>query len=169
MYKNQNCFPLERVINKQKQLRVSPNDRIRRVACEMAELHTGVAGVLDEKGRFVGILTEKDIVRKSVGIFKNVDKTLVGEIMTVMPIVVPASATAIDALNTMLTNGIRTLPVVNGHRLLGILDIRDLYDEVRSLMTKAIDERDEVISYFYGENYGGVARAKPLTQPFGIV
>jgi CBS domain-containing protein len=146
---------LQGVLNKQRLLALSPDDWIRKAARMMSEYHVSAAGVLDENDNFIGLITEQDIVKRAVGVHKNVDRTRVKEIMNRNPVAISVCACINDALITMTNNDVRNLPVLDGHQLVGIIDIRDLYKEVQVLMHKAIKERDSVITYFYGESYGG--------------
>ncbi len=166
MKTSNNTSPLQIILNKRPLLTVSPTDLIRMAACLMQEHHVCATGVVDDEGRFIGLLTERDIIKQAVGVHRNVDKTMIGEIMTIQPIVIPMTATIYEALTAMTHHGIRNLPVVDGEKLVGIIDIRDLYEAMQNLMQKAMDEKDLVISYYYGEDYGG---CKESPRPFGAV
>ena len=59
------------------------------------------------------------------------------------------------ALDIVATRGYRYLPVLKEGRMIAILDVRDLYEEVRRIMTQALDQKDLLLSYVFHEPYGG--------------
>lgn len=83
--------------------------------------------VLDEEKRVIGIITERDIVRRGVAKDLDLKSTKVGEIMTKKVVVVLADADLGMVAKVMNSKGIRRVPVVNRFgKLLGVIDSRDL-------------------------------------------
>jgi CBS domain-containing protein len=81
---------------------------------------TGISGVpVIKDGQIVGIITRKDLLRKP-------DETQLGLLMTPDPITIRPDATIADAARLMIRHGIRRLPVVEDHRLVGLLSVSDL-------------------------------------------
>lgn len=76
-------------------------------------------------GSVVGILTERDVLR-AAGTDGDLLSTRVRDWMTRDPTTAPADQDTEDALVTMLGNGFRHLPVVDGADLVGIVSLRDL-------------------------------------------
>ena len=76
---------LRDIVDKRPLLTAKPDELVRNVACRMPIDKTGAVTVVDEKGTFIGILTERDIVQKAVGVFRNVDETTVDKTMTRHP------------------------------------------------------------------------------------
>ena len=148
--------PLHELVSQNQYLRVSPNDLIRNVACQMPEHHTSAAVVLDEKEKLIGIVNEQDIVEKAVGARRNVDETTVDKIMTSDPVTISIDAPFTEALLLMTENSFRTLPVMDGDHVAGIFDIRYLYDALIKLLKEEINLRDGLISYAWGDGYGAV-------------
>ena len=68
--------------------------------------------VITEKDRVVGILTERDILKKVVGIIEDYKKALVTEIMTREPTCIRLSDEIGMALNLIEEGGFRHLPVL---------------------------------------------------------
>jgi CBS domain-containing protein len=82
--------------------------------------------VITENGRPVGVLTDKDIMKKIVR-NKNVFQEDVGTLMSQPLVSVPPDMRVVDALNLMRKKNIRRLPVVNEGRLEGLVTVhRDL-------------------------------------------
>ncbi len=91
-----------------------------------APLRAGAAGVVDEKGRLIGIVTLGDFFR----LFRAKDHSpdlAVVEFMTRSPKRVDIHARATEALRIMRKHRIDELPVVDDDgRLVGLVDIQDL-------------------------------------------
>jgi CBS domain-containing protein len=82
--------------------------------------------VITENGRPVGVLTEKDVMKKIVK-DKNVFQEDVGTLMSQPLVSVPPDMPVVDALDLMKKKNIRRLPVVNEGRLEGLVTVhRDL-------------------------------------------
>jgi CBS domain-containing protein len=105
-------------------LSVAPEDTIGEAAQKMVERGVGAAVVLDY-GRLIGIFTERDLMR-AVADRVHSSEARVREWMTGEPITITPDTSAEEAAQTMLDNGFRHLPVVEGERPVGILSIRDV-------------------------------------------
>lgn len=83
--------------------------------------------VLDGQGtnRPIGLITEADIVH-TVADGKDVNEVRIRDLMTTNPTVITAATSVRDAAETMLAGDFRHLPVVDGTRLAGIVDIGDV-------------------------------------------
>lgn len=76
-------------------------------------------------GAVLGILTERDVLR-AAGTDGDLLSTRVRDWMTREPTTAPADEDTEDAIVTMLDNGFRHLPVMDGPDLVGIVSLRDL-------------------------------------------
>ncbi len=77
--------------------------------------------VVDESGRLIGIVTDRD-VRSAVGYDRNLSEKLhVSEVMTAEPKTIPLDATLDEALEVFCLNSFNGLPVMNGTQLAGII------------------------------------------------
>lgn len=86
-----------------------------------------VGGVIVMEGREpIGILTERDIVRKVVASGRDADETRVGDVMTRDLIVTSPGVDVADVAALMAANGVRRLPVVAEAGLVGVVTDRDL-------------------------------------------
>lgn len=82
--------------------------------------------IITDKQRPVGIVTERDIVRKIISSnIKPTDITL-KELMTTPLITIPANEDVTDAMQKMVKMQIRRLPVVERAKLVGIVTDIDL-------------------------------------------
>lgn len=99
---------------------------VEKAADQMVERGVGCILVRKED-KVVGIITERDIVRRVVAKKKEPSKTLVEEIMSKPVIVVRDEVTLEDAAEIMAKNGIRRLPVIDKRNsLVGIITASDL-------------------------------------------
>jgi len=92
-------------------------------AKELMEESIGSLCVID-KGRLVGIVTERDFVRAVADGVPPTKK--IRDIMTVGPDTLDPDVSVDDAAEWMLAAGYRHLPVTEDDRLLGVVSIKDL-------------------------------------------
>lgn len=98
-----------------------------------------------EKGRLVGILSERDYTRK-VALEGKSSKTIkVREIMTPNVLCVRPESTNEECLVLMSSKNIRHLPVVNGSEVIGMLSMRDLVADIISEREYTIKQLEHYI------------------------
>jgi CBS domain-containing protein len=102
---------------------VAPEDTLGEAAERMAEEGVGSAVVLDA-GRLIGILTERDLLGAVAGRV-HTSEARVREWMTADPITASESTSINEAMRTMLEQGFRHLPVVDGGRTIGVVSLRE--------------------------------------------
>ena len=100
----------------------APEDTLGEIAQKMVEAKTGAVAVLDF-GRLVGVLTERDMLKAMAGRVLTSDARA-REWMTANPITATRETPLEDAQATMLSNGFRHLPVMEGSRVVGIVSLR---------------------------------------------
>jgi len=109
---------------------VSPDDNVYRAAALMAE--RGVSScvvVRDEKP--VGVVTERDLVRKVLAMRLSPVRTKVAAVMSYPVIVVGENTSVLEAIDIMARNSVRRVVVVKDDRLVGIVTITDLVRALR--------------------------------------
>ena len=116
----------------------------------MAGRNIGALPVL-ERGKLVGMISERDYTRKVVLKGRLSRETLVGEIMSRNPVVVTPDDTVGDCMEIMTNERVRHLPVVDDGELVGILSIGDLVKWIMSAQTATIDQ---LTKYVFGEHGG---------------
>ncbi|MEC4674537.1 MAG: CBS domain-containing protein [Nitrospirota bacterium] len=95
------------------------------VATFMTEKRIGSV-LVAQHGVVVGIVTERDLVQKVVGLDKDPNQVTVGTVMSSPLIDIDVNRTVHDASDLMAEKGIRHLTVTENHAIVGILSIRDL-------------------------------------------
>ena len=82
--------------------------------------------VVVEKGKCIGIVTERDLIERTICEEKNPKKTKIGEIMTSKIKTIHALDKIEKAIEIMKTYKIKKLPVLMDNRLVGIITVTDI-------------------------------------------
>jgi len=104
---------------------VAPDETVYDALALMAEKEIG-AMVVVEKGKMVGIFSERDYARKIILKGKSSKKTLVREIMTSDVLHTSPDQKVGKCLSLMTKKRIRHLPVLKKDRLVGLLTIEEI-------------------------------------------
>jgi CBS domain-containing protein len=113
----------------------------------MLEKNVGYLIVLDG-GQPVGMISERDIVFKVVALGKDPSKVKVGEIMSKPLITVDPDATISDAVDIMVKNGLRRIPVVKDGIIYGVFTTRDLATHFKEYEDKLVRDLLRSLSRF---------------------
>ena len=105
---------------------VKSGQTLEEVARVLDEKRIGAVVALDEAGAIVGVLSERDIVRRVARNGTAALGTAVAEAMTRDVVTVETTTKIDDALQTMTDRRIRHLPVLREGRLIGVVSIGDL-------------------------------------------
>ncbi len=103
---------------------VKPDVKIADAAKEMKDNNLGSLVVIDSQNKVVGIITERDLVKAVANrdIESPVEKYMTKDVKGVTE-----DTSITDALDIMLNNGFRHLPIIKSDgKLYGIVSIRDL-------------------------------------------
>lgn len=104
---------------------IEPNVNVRRAVRAMNDFEIGCLIVV-EAGRVVGILTERDVLKRVMDEGRNPDKTLVKEVMSKPPITINPDADLEAAIELMFKHKIKKLPVIENGKLVGLVTFTDL-------------------------------------------
>jgi CBS domain-containing protein len=123
---------------------VRPDDTVYDALKLLAEYEVGALMVMD-RGKLVGVLSERDYTRKVALQGRSSKDTRVAEIMTRDVLYVAPEASTNQCLVLMSDKHIRHLPVIAGDgTVLGMISIRDIMDDI-------IADHEETIQQL--ENY----------------
>ena len=86
--------------------------------------------VVSDSGKYIGIVTERDLVKKVIAVGKDPTKTTLGEVMSAPLITIDTSRGLGEATSLMLQHGIRRLIAVENGKMVGIFTQRDLQQKV---------------------------------------
>ena len=106
---------------------VSVNDTVATAARRMASLDVGSLPICGEDDRLKGMLTDRDIVIKVVAQGQDPQQVTVSSLAEGTEVVtIGADDSLEEARRTMEQHQVRRLPVIDGHRLVGIISQGDL-------------------------------------------
>lgn len=119
---------------------IDVNDSAFEASRIMSDRREGCIIVLD-KGRPVGIVTERDLVSKVMAKGVNPMDVKVAEIMSSPLITIDPDASVEEAVEVIVKNGIRRLPVVRDGIIYGVFTTRDLakhFNEYEEVVVRSI-------------------------------
>jgi len=126
---------------------IGPDEPVLQAIRLMSEKGIGALPVMQD-GNLLGILSERDYARKVILMGRSSADTPVSQIMTKPVITVSLQDTVHDCMQIMTEKRIRHLPVVDKHKVVGMISIGDLVKAV-------IEEQQETIvqleKYIAGE------------------
>lgn len=96
---------------------------------QLADHNVGALMVM-EGDKLVGIFSERDYTRKIALAGRSSKDTKVKDIMTAEVLVVGPKTRTHECMTLMSQKKIRHLPVVDGSKVLGMVSIRDLMDDI---------------------------------------
>lgn len=96
-------------------------------AQKMAANDIGILPICDGKGRLQGMLTDRDIVVKVIATGMDPASTTVETVAQGTEVVTIGADDSVDeALQTMKEHKVRRLPVIDGHKVVGIVSQGDI-------------------------------------------
>jgi CBS domain-containing protein len=104
----------------------SVNDTLVDAARKMKELDVGALPICGEDNRLAGMVTDRDIVVKCLAEGGDPSSTRVGDLAEGKPVTIGADDPVEEILRTMTQYGVRRLPVIDGHDLIGMVSQADV-------------------------------------------
>ena len=112
-------------------------------ARKMRDLDVGALPICGDDNRLAGMITDRDIVVKCVAEGGDPHNVLVSELAEGKPVTIGADDSVEEALRTMTDHGVRRLPVIDGHDLVGLVSQADV---ARNLPDEKIGDLVQAIS-----------------------
>jgi CBS domain-containing protein len=122
---------------------VGVKDTLVDAARRMKEFDVGALPICGDDNRLKGMITDRDIVVRVVAEGGDPGKTKVGDLAEGKPVTIGADDSVEEALATMSRHGVRRLPVVDGHDLVGMVSQADV---ARNLPEERVGDLVEAIS-----------------------
>jgi CBS domain-containing protein len=124
---------------------LTDGDTIAAAARVMATESVGALPICSEDGTVVGMITDRDLVVLGIAEGKDVTSTPLSELLEANPTVVTVQADddAADVLETMSSNQVRRVPVLDGGSLVGVISQADI---ARSLPDVEVADLVDAIS-----------------------
>ncbi|MBA2847148.1 CBS domain-containing protein [Methanococcus maripaludis] len=119
----------------------------------------GCLVVLNDAGKPVGIITERDLALGVVSRNLKSKEVIVEEISSSKLIAIAPKSTLMDAARKMDTENVKRLPVIDGDELLGIVtvsDITKLSPELFSIMVETNEIHNSEYPYSKNEEIEGI-------------
>ena len=95
-------------------------------ARKMRDLDIGALPVCGDDDRLKGIITDRDIVIKCLAEGGDATSATAGSLADGKPVTIGADDSVDEVLATMSEHQVRRLPVIDGHRLVGIISEADI-------------------------------------------
>jgi CBS domain-containing protein len=105
---------------------VGENETVLDAAKKLAELDVGAMPICGEDNRLKGMLTDRDIVVKTLAQDRNPGDVRAGELAQGEPVTIAPDDPVEDALRKMKEHKVRRLPVLDGDDLVGVVSQADL-------------------------------------------
>jgi CBS domain-containing protein len=123
---------------------VRPDDSVYAALELLARYEVGALMVMD-RGRLVGVFSERDYTRKIALQGRSSRDTKVEEIMTRDVVTVGPGTGTRSCMALMSEKRIRHLPVVDGRTVLGMISIRDIMDDIIADHERTIAQLEQYI------------------------
>ena len=120
---------LVKTLAKRDCITINQKDSIQKASFVMSEKNIGCLPVVDNDDQLVGIISERDIARKTSksDFSPNIE---IENIMTKNVVTCDSNASAFDLLEVMSDKKIRHIPIVDNNKLLGIISIGDVVNRI---------------------------------------
>ena len=105
---------------------VGPNETISAAIQKLVEHDRGSLAVCNEEGKLVGIITERDIVRKCLARSDAFANIMIQDVMSKEVAIGNLEDDLDYAINVMKQKRIRHLPIVDNQEVVGMISMRDL-------------------------------------------
>jgi CBS domain-containing protein len=122
---------------------VGEKETLADAAHKMADLGVGSLPICGEDNRLKGMVTDRDIVVKALAKGRDPATFTAGELGEGKPVTIGADDDIAEVLRTMATYKVRRLPVIDGHRLIGIVALADV---ARALPDRPVGDLLDAIS-----------------------
>lgn len=131
---------------------VEPGVTVMNAVDVMAQDRVGAVVVVEE-GVLRGIFTERDLMLRVVQLKRSPETTLVHEVMTSEVKTVTDTSSPDEAINVMLVEHLRHLPILGSDgRVLGLLSIRDLLEDKVDDLSREVSSLEQ---YMANDGPGG--------------
>jgi len=120
---------------------VGENQTLAEAARLLASLDVGVLPICGADQKLVGMLTDRDIVVKAIAEGLDPTTTTAGSLAEGKPVYVMADDDVQDAMDLMKQHQVRRVPVIEDHRLVGIISQADIALTAPSKQTGRIVEQ----------------------------
>jgi CBS domain-containing protein len=119
---------------------VPESETLDRAAQMMRDKQVGSLPICGTDNKLKGIITDRDIVVKCIASGRDPSQMTAGEMAQGKPVFVESSASEDEVLSLMEKNKIRRVPVLENHKIVGMISEADLAEHLS----------DEKLAHFVG-------------------
>ena len=150
MFNEQIMITIKQLLNnKDNQIwSVEPKTSIFEALKIMSDKEIGALLVLEEK-KLVGIFSERDYARKVILKGKSSKNTQVGKLMSKKVLYIDLEKTINDCMVIMTNKHVRHLPVIENDKVIGMVTIGDLVNQIISEQENTIQQLENYITGTY--------------------
>src|SRR3954470_8486621 len=105
---------------------VQEDETVQDAARKMDQLGVGALPICGSDDRLKGMLTDRDIVVKVIAQGKDPASTRAGDLAEGKPVTIGADDDLRELVRTMAQHKVKRLPVIDGHRLVGVVSEADV-------------------------------------------
>lgn len=111
-------------------VQVGPEDDVGTIVSEMIHYAVGCVVVADGESRPLGIVTDRDLLRRVVCAGRDPRTTHAKDIMTAEPVTGRTDEPLERILEKMKSLGVRRLPIVHDEKVVGLVSLDDIVAEI---------------------------------------
>jgi CBS domain-containing protein/uncharacterized protein (DUF2267 family) len=104
---------------------LNPSSSVLEAARALEENRIG-AVLVQDRGRLVGIVTDRDLAVRALGQSLDAKATRIAEVMTPSPVALRPENKRADAIRLMQEHNVRRIPLVEGGQIVGMVTLDDL-------------------------------------------
>ncbi|MFC2040583.1 CBS domain-containing protein [Chloroflexota bacterium] len=123
-------------IKYRKPITINPDESVLSAIRKLAENDRGAIPVCNDDGTLVGIITERDILRKCFSQSGDFINNRIQGVMTETVVIALPDDNVDYAIDVMKKKRIRHIPVMEGQQLMGMISMRDImgfqYEETKA-------------------------------------
>jgi len=109
-----------------KVIKANGDTSLREIAKLMENNGVGSIPICDDNGKVVGFITDRDIITRCVAANGDCSKIKASDVMTKQVIKTTPDTDIKEVCETMSTNQIRRLPVIENNKIVGMLSLGDI-------------------------------------------
>jgi CBS domain-containing protein len=122
---------------------IGAEDSVLDAARKLTDMGVGALPICGTDDKLKGVLTDRDITVKVLGKGRDPQQTKAGELAQGEAVTIGADDDADEIFATMARHKVRRLPVIDGHRLVGMVALADV---ARALPNPQVGDLLEVLS-----------------------
>jgi len=126
---------------------IEADAKVAEAIARLVQNNIGSLPVVNDDGRMIGILSERDVLRGLHNCGERFQRMRVGEVMTPAPVTCNLEDDVDDVMGHMSERRIAKVPVLDGTQLVGIVSVGDV---IKLMYERVNSENQHLMSYIHG-------------------